>query len=94
MSELLLQAVDFRALLIVGVAVMTAGLLLTLHGGAAYALLLWQWSLGAATWVYLDPIIGVFFFLAGGVQFPVAIHLWGDPVRAAIRRLTSGPGGI
>ncbi|MFB6177134.1 MAG: hypothetical protein ABEI99_08350 [Halobaculum sp.] len=94
MTEVLLQTPNFRALLVVGVVVMTVGLLMTLHGGAAYALLLWEWSAGVAAWTYFDPILGVFFFLAGAVQFPIATHLWGDPVREALRRLFSGPGGI
>lgn len=89
--DVLMQITDFRGLLFLGTVVMAAGFLLTMHGAAAYALLLWQWSAGAATWVYIDPILGAFFFGAGALQFPIATHIWGDPVREFIREVRSGP---
>lgn len=87
----MVQATDYRGLLFFGTVVLAVGFLLTMHGGAAYALLLWQWTAGVATWIYVDPILGVFFFAAGALQFPVAAHIWGDPVREFIREARSGP---
>ncbi|MFC7098388.1 hypothetical protein [Halobaculum marinum] len=70
----------YAALLFAATFVSLLGVFLTLHGGAAYALLVWEGAAGVAAWVYLDPIVGVFFFLAATVQAPLAAHLWGDPL--------------
>ena len=91
MFELALQLEQFRGLLFFVTVVMAVGFLLTMHGAAAYALLLWQWTAGATTWVYVDPILGGFFFLAGILQFPIATHIWGDPLREQLRQFRSGP---
>jgi hypothetical protein len=80
---------DFRGLLFLGTFVMVTGFFLTIHGAAAYALLLWEWTAGAVVWVYLDWRLGAFFFLAGIIQFPLATHLWGDPVRYHLKRVIS-----
>ncbi|MFC7068066.1 hypothetical protein [Halobaculum lipolyticum] len=70
----------YAALLFVATFVSLFGVLLTLHGAAAYALLVWEWAAGAAAWVYLHPAVGAFFFLAAVFQAPLAAHLWGDPL--------------
>ncbi|MFC7136631.1 hypothetical protein ACFQRB_09195 [Halobaculum litoreum] len=61
------------------------GVLLTMHGAAAYALLVWEGAAGVAAWVYLHPAVGAFFFAAAAFQAPLAAHLWGDPLRVRPR---------
>lgn len=76
-----LTAVDYRALLFVATFLALAGFLLANHGAAAYALLLWEGGAGVMTWLYVEPVLGAFFFAAVAFQFPLAAHLWGDPLR-------------
>ncbi|MFC6785056.1 hypothetical protein ACFQFH_19495 [Halobaculum halobium] len=71
----------YAGLLFLATFVSLLGLFLTLHGAAAYALLVWEWTAGVAAWVYVDPAVGVFLFAAGAFQAPMAAHLWGDPLR-------------
>ena len=75
----------YAALLFVATFVSLFGVFLTFHGGAAYALLVWEWAAGAAAWVYLHPAVGAFFFLAAAFLAPLAAHLWGDPLRVRPR---------
>ncbi|WP_435128076.1 hypothetical protein [Halobaculum sp. D14] len=77
---------DYRALLFAATFLALLGVLCTLHGGAAYAILVWEGSAGVAAWHYVDPRLGAFFFVAAAFQFPLAAHLWGDPLR--LRRAT------
>lgn len=74
-------AVDYRGLLFVATFLALAGFLLANHGAAAYALLLWEGGAGVMTWLYVEPVLGAFFFVAVAFQFPLAAHLWGDPLR-------------
>ncbi|QLG26314.1 hypothetical protein HUG10_01605 [Halorarum halophilum] len=72
---------DYRGLLFVATFLGLGGFILANHGAAAYALLLWEGGAGVLTWVYVEPALGAFFFLAVAFQFPLAAHLWGDPLR-------------
>ncbi|UIP01112.1 hypothetical protein Hbl1158_07130 [Halobaculum sp. CBA1158] len=74
-------APPYAALLFLATFVSLVGVFLTLHGAAAYALLVWEWTVGVAAWVHLHPAVGAFLFAAGAVQAPMAAHLWGDPLR-------------
>ena len=72
---------DYRGLLFVATFLGLGGFILANHGAAAYALLLWEGGAGVLTWLYVEPALGAFFFVAVAFQFPLAAHLWGDPLR-------------
>ncbi|WP_313691077.1 hypothetical protein [Halorarum halobium] len=74
-------ATDYRGLLFLATFLALAGFILANHGAAAYTLLLWEGGAGVVTWVYVEPVLGGFFFLAAAFQFPLAARLWGDPLR-------------
>ena len=76
-----LTVADYRGLLFVATFLALAGFLLANHGAAAYTLLLWEGGAGVMTWLYVEPVLGAFFFAAAAFQFPLATHLWGDPLR-------------
>ncbi|QLG63114.1 hypothetical protein [Halorarum salinum] len=71
---------DYRGLLFVATFLALGGFVLANHGAAAYALLLWEGGAGVLTWLYVEPVLGAFFFVAVAFQFPLAAHLWGDPL--------------
>lgn len=77
-------APPYAGLLFLAAFVSLLGVFLTMHGAAAYALLVWEGTTGIAAWVYVHPAVGGFLFAAAAVQTPMAAHLWGDPL--AIRR--------
>ncbi|WP_435065614.1 hypothetical protein [Halobaculum sp. EA56] len=79
-------APPYAALLFAATFVSLLGVFLTLHGAAAYALLVWEGAAGVAAWLYVHPAVGAFFFAAAAFQVPLAAHLWGDPL--AVRRRT------
>lgn len=76
---------DYRGMLFVATFLGLGGFILANHGAAAYALLLWEGGAGVMTWLYVEPTLGAFFFVAAAFQFPLAARLWGDPLR--LRRL-------
>lgn len=61
------------------------GVFLTMHGAAAYALLVWEGTTGVAAWVCVHPAVGGFLIAAAAVQTPMAAHLWGDPLAVCER---------
>lgn len=75
----------YAGLLFLATFVSLIGVFLTLHGGAVYALLLWEGTTGVAAWVYIHPAVGVFLFAAAAFQAPMAAHLWGDPLHVRRR---------
>lgn len=76
----------YAGLPFVATFVSLVGVFLTLHGAAAYALLVWEGTAGVAAWPYVHPAVGGFFLAAAAFQVPMAAHLWGDPLR--VRRRT------
>ena len=76
----------YAGLLFVATFVSLVGVFLTLHGAAAYALLVWEGTAGVAAWLYVHPAVGGFFLAAAAFQVPMAARLWGDPLR--VRRRT------
>lgn len=76
---------DYRGLLFVATFLALGGVVLANHGAAAYALLLWEGGAGVLAWLYVEPVLGAFFFLAVAFQFPLAAHLWGDPLELLSR---------
>jgi len=74
----------YAGLLFLAAFVSLVGMFLTMHGAAAYALLVWEGTTGVAAWVYVHPAVGGFLIAAAAIQAPMAAHLWGDPL--AVRR--------
>lgn len=83
---------DYRGLLFVATFLGLGGFILANHGAAAYALLLWEGGAGVMTWLYVEPTLGAFFFVAAAFQFPLAARLWGDPLR--LRRRSGRLAGV
>ncbi|WP_348611196.1 hypothetical protein [Halobaculum rarum] len=80
------DAPPYAGLLFLATSVSLLGMFLTMHGAAAYALLVWEGTTGVAAWVYVHPAVGGFLIAAAAIQAPMAAHLWGDPL--AVRRRT------
>ncbi|QZP37565.1 hypothetical protein [Halobaculum magnesiiphilum] len=80
------DAPPYAGLLFLATFVSLLGVFLTMHGAAAYALLVWEVTTGIAAWVYVHPAVGGFLIAAAAVQTPMAAHLWGDPLH--VRRRT------
>ncbi|MXR41609.1 hypothetical protein GRX01_09695 [Halobaculum sp. WSA2] len=80
------DAPPYAGLLFLAAFVSLLGMFLTMHGAAAYALLVWEGTTGVAAWVYVHPAVGGFLFAAAAIQAPMAAHLWGDPL--SVRRRT------
>lgn len=76
----------YAGLLFLAAFVSLLGMFLTMHGAAAYALLVWEGTTGVVAWVYVHPAVGGFLFAAAAIQTPMAAHLWGDPL--SVRRRT------